>query len=104
MTQLVGAEITTYSLAPEEIGLSRAAPKELLGGTPAENAGITRDLLKGEKGPKRDVVLLNAAAALVIAGKVDNFASGKEMAAGAIDSGKALDKLERFIVMTQKMS
>ena len=103
ITRLVGAEITTFSLTPEEVGLPRADIKELQGGTPEDNAALTRRLLKGEKGPKRDVVLLNAAAALVTAEKTDNFASGIKMAAATIDSGKALDKLERFVALTRRL-
>ncbi|MDP2744383.1 MAG: anthranilate phosphoribosyltransferase, partial [Dehalococcoidia bacterium] len=75
----------------------------LQGGTPEDNATLARRLLKGEKGPKRDVVLLNAAAALVTAEKADNFASGIKMAAATIDSGKALDKLERFVALTRRL-
>jgi anthranilate phosphoribosyltransferase len=102
VTQLVGTAIKTFSLTPEEVGLPRADLKELQGGTPIENAALAWSLLKGEKGPKRDIVLLNAAAVLVIAGKADSFASGVELAAEVINSGKALDKLERFIALTQK--
>jgi anthranilate phosphoribosyltransferase len=104
VTQLVGTAIKTFSLTPEEVGLPRADLKELQGGTPTENAAVAWSLLKGEKGTKRDIVLLNAAAALVIAGKADSFTSGVELAAEAINSGKALDKLERFIALTQKLT
>ena len=69
-----------------------------MGGTPAENAAITLGILKGEdKGPKRNAVLLNAGAALYIAGKADSFENGIKLAGELIDNGAALAKLEEFI-------
>jgi anthranilate phosphoribosyltransferase len=81
-------------LEPEAVGLRRVDPKELAGGTPEENAQITLKILQGERGPKRDIVLLNAAAALIVAGKVKDFREGMNIAAEAIDSSSALGKLE----------
>jgi anthranilate phosphoribosyltransferase len=69
----------------------------LKGGTPEENAHITRAILNGATGPKRDAVLLNAGASLYIGGKADSFADGVKLAAELIDSGKALETLEKFI-------
>jgi anthranilate phosphoribosyltransferase len=86
--------VRTFILEPETMGLRRADPKELAGGTPEENAQITLKILQGEKGPKRDIVLLNAAAALIAAGKVKDFREGMKIAADAIDSSSALRKLE----------
>jgi len=76
------------------VGLQRADPAELTGGEPAENAQIIRELFAGEKGPKRDILLLNSAAALVTAGKALNLKAGLELAALSIDSGSAQKKLE----------
>lgn len=87
----------TLVIKPEDFGFTRCTKDQLLGGTPAENAAITRSILSGELGPRRDAVLINAGAALYIAGKSDNIADGIELAAQTIDSGKALKTLEDFI-------
>ena len=84
-----GSEIRTYDVTPEEAGLERADADALKGGEPPENADITRAILAGENGPKRDIVLLNAAAALIAANKAENLREGVGQAASAIDSGKA---------------
>jgi anthranilate phosphoribosyltransferase len=86
--------VHTRLFEPEMVGIRRASPEELAGGTPEENARITLKILEGEKGPQRDVVLLNAAAALIVAGVAKDFPEGLEMAAEAIDSSAALKKLE----------
>ena len=92
---LVDGEVWSSKVSPEEYGFELADPKTLLGGTAEENARITRDILSGkEQGPKRDVVLLNAAAAIVVSGKAHNFEQGIEAAREALDSGAALKKLE----------
>ena len=87
----------TYKIAPEEFGLTRATKNDIVGGTPKENAEITRAILSGEKGPKRDTVLLNSGAALYIAKKAPTFGEGIELAAELIDSGKATAKLGEFV-------
>ena len=87
----------TYTVTPEDFGLKRCDKSALVGGTPAENAAITRAILSGEKGPKRDAVLMNAGAALYIAEKAATFEDGIRLAAELIDSGKALRLLEKFI-------
>ena len=76
-------------ITPEEFGFSRCAREELRGGTPSENAAITRATLAGERGHKRSAVLLNAGAALYIGGKADSMRDGVALAAELIDSGKA---------------
>jgi len=81
-------------LAPEDFGLERGKRDDLIGGDKDENARISVQILKGEKGPKRDIVIINSAAAIVIAGKTDDFRMGAEMAKDALDSGRALRKLE----------
>ena len=85
----------TSVISPEDFGFERCTKDELKGGTPKENAQITRDILGGAKGPKRDAVLLNAGASLYIGGKADSFKAGIELAAELIDSGKALETLEK---------
>lgn len=91
----------SYTISPEDFGLTRCEKKELVGGTPAENAAITRAILGGEMGPKRDAVLMNAGASLCIGGKADNMAEGIKLAGEIIDSGKALETLENFIKVSQ---
>lgn len=91
----------SYTISPEDFGLTRCEKKELVGGTPAENAAITRAILGGERGPKRDAVLMNAGASLCIGGKADNMAEGIKLAGEIIDSGKALETLENFIKVSQ---
>lgn len=88
----------TYTVSPEDFGLNRCDKSELTGGSPEENAAITRAILSGtERGPKRDAVLMNAGAALYIADKAKSMAEGVQLAGELIDSGKALEMLERFI-------
>ena len=87
----------TYTITPEDFGFTACEKKDLTGGTPEENAAITLAILKGEKGPKRNAVLLNAGAALYIGGKAETLKEGIDLAAKLIDSGEALAKLEAFI-------
>lgn len=83
-------------LTPEDFGLGRSTRDDLIGGEKDENAKITLQILKGEAGPKRDIVLINSAAAITVAGKTDDFYTGLELAKEAIDSGKAMKKLEEI--------
>ena len=85
-----------YELCPEDFGLKRCSKADLVGGTPEENAAITLAILSGEKGVRRDAVLMNAGAALYIANKAESMAEGIKMAAELIDSGKAMEMLRRF--------
>ena len=85
---------------PVELGLGRATPDDLRGGDAVHNAEIVRTILAGEPGPRRDVVLLNAASALQIAGTATSWASGIEVAAAAIDSGKAAAVLDQWIAVS----
>lgn len=89
--------MTSYIITPEQFGLTRCRKEDLVGGSPDENAMITKEILEGKKGPKRDAVLLNAGAAIYIAGKAENMEEGVEMAARLIDSGAAAKVLEKFI-------
>jgi anthranilate phosphoribosyltransferase len=89
-------------ITPEEFGLERCAKEALRGGDPMENARITRSVLRGEAGYKRDAVLLNAGASLYIGGKAGSMQEGIALAAELIDSGKALETLERFIELSNR--
>ena len=89
-------------ITPEDFGFTRCAKEALRGGTPEENAEITRGILRGEKGPKRDAVLMNAGASLYIAGKADSMQEGILLAAELIDSGKAAETLDRFIEVSNR--
>lgn len=93
----------SYEITPEQFGYERCEKGALTGGTPAENAEITKAILKGEeKGPKRQAVCLNAGAALYIAGKATSIEEGVKLAESLIDSGAALKKLEEFVEETNK--
>ncbi len=96
-------EITRYLIDPEEFGFRRVSMASLRGGPPHESAAIIRRVLAGETGPHRDIVLLNAAAALVAGGKAENLEQGIHIAAQAIDSGKASEKLEKLIALSQRL-
>ena len=97
-----GGNYRSYVLTPEELGLKRCTKEDLRGGAPEENAAITRAILRGERGPKRDAVLLNGGAALYIGGKADSLKAGVELAAQLIDSGAADRKLDEFIKASQE--
>ena len=92
----------TYVIAPEDFGFGRCKKEDLKGGTPAENAQITLDILNGVKGHKRNAVLLNAGAALYIGGKAKDVKEGVVLAAELIDSGKALATLQNFIEFSNR--
>lgn len=94
---------TTYDITPEEFGFKRCAKEDLVGGTPEENAKITRDILAGkETGPKRDTVLMNAGAALYVADKAASLAEGIELAKQLIADGSALKALDDFIAESNR--
>ncbi len=102
ITEFDDSGVKTYELEPEDVGLARYDLKDILGGTPEENARTIRRLFNGEiKGAKRDIVLLNAGAALYIVGKAESIAEGAKQAETLIDSGKTLAKLERYIAFSQ---
>lgn len=94
---LVDGVITTFTVTPEEAGLPRARPEDLRGGDPAQNAKALTDLLDGARGPYRDIALLNAAAALVVAGKATNLAEGAVLGATSLDQGRARRALEDLV-------
>ena len=91
-----------YVIKPEDFGMERCTKADLVGGLPEENAKITRDILAGAQGAKRNAVLLNAGASLYIGGKAESFADGVKLAAELIDSGKALQTLGKLIELSNK--
>ena len=100
--EIKDGSLHTYEIKPEDIGLSRCKKDDLAGGDPKENAAITLSILKGEKGAKRDAVLLNAGAALYIGEKAKSMQEGINLAARLIDSKKALKVLEDFIKVSNE--
>lgn len=98
--ELKGGEMISYTLDARDLGLARARREDLLGGSPERNAAITRAVLEGESGPARDIVLLNAAAALKVAGLAPSWEAGLALAADAIDSGRAIAKLDALVALT----
>lgn len=104
VAELVGGKITEYRVLPEDVGLVRADRDAIAGGDARENARIVRGVLAGEKGPRRDVVLLNAAAALLAADVADTLERGVLSAAESIDTGAARGKLEGLIRLTQELA
>ncbi len=95
-------QLLVYKISPEQFGMQRAPLKEILGGDVQVNAEIARAILKGEKSPRRDVVLLNAAAALMAAGKAETINDALPLAARSLDSGAAWEKLEKLVSFTNR--
>jgi anthranilate phosphoribosyltransferase len=93
-------QVRLFRITPEAVGLPRAALADLTGGAPAENAEALRALLAGAQGPYRDIVLLNAAAAFLVADRVETLREGVELAASVIDDGRAAGALERLVKVT----
>lgn len=92
----------SYTIVPEDFGFERCTKDDLKGGTPEENAKITREILGGAKGHKRNAVLMNAGAALYIGGKAETLKDGIALAAEIIDSGKALETLDKLIEVSNR--
>jgi anthranilate phosphoribosyltransferase len=97
IVELNNGKITKYSVTPEKLGVKHASVNEILGGAPEENARDIVDVMKWKMGAKRDIIVINAGAALLVGGMVDSLAAGIKIAAQTIDSGKALDKLKDFV-------
>ena len=97
VSELKDGAVSTYRVSPGEVGLGQARADALKGGDADSNAAITLSVLKGAEGPARDIVLLNAAAAIVAGGKASDLREGVQVAAEAIDSGRAMAKLEALI-------
>ncbi len=97
VTELSDSHVSTYTIHPEDLGIPVSSMEELKGGDALMNAAIVKDVLSGQKGPKRDIVLLNSAAVIVAAGRAADLEEGLEVAAESIDSGRAMEKLSRLI-------
>jgi len=102
VAEVEGGEVRTRKLRPEDFGVEQAPADSLAGGDAEQNAAILRRILDGARGPERDVVLANAAAALMLAGKATSLSEGAAAAAKAIDSGSARAKLETFVAFTDQ--
>ncbi|MFH1402636.1 MAG: anthranilate phosphoribosyltransferase [Candidatus Altiarchaeota archaeon] len=103
VSELKDGVIESYRITPEELGLKKASIGDITGSTPEENAKITGEILSGkENGAKTDIVMLNAAGGIIVGGKAGDFKEGLDVAREAIESGKALEKLEEFIEYTNR--
>jgi len=100
VSELRDGKVESYTFTPEEAGLRRCRLEELSGGDPEGCAAILKNVLAGELGPRRDIVLLNSGAALYVGGAAGSVAAGIKLAAESIDSGKAQNKLDRLVEMT----
>ncbi|MHC4661952.1 MAG: anthranilate phosphoribosyltransferase [Planctomycetota bacterium] len=103
LISLNGGSMRYFILEPEDLGFSRTTPESLLGGTAAENAAITFDILAGNEGPQSDTVILNSALALYVAGVTEDLPEGVEMARESIISGKAMEALQNLIELSRPL-
>ena len=104
VVEVDGGELSSYDVSPEDVGLTRATPGAIGGGTPDANAATTRRILAGEPGPERDLALFNAGAAVYVGGAVDSLGEGVARAAEAVDSGAAARALDALTAMTATLS
>jgi len=105
VAEVGGGGVEEYEISPEDFGLSRHAPDGLLGGDAHLNARILRDVLSGEeRGASRDVIVLNAGAAIYVAGKAPSIEEGVRLAEGSLESGAALAALERFVRVSRRLA
>ena len=95
--EIKGNKLNSYTISPKQFGMKKSTKNDLRGGNPSQNATIIQNILKGEKGPKRDVVVLNSAAALYLAGKAKDIKSGSSLAEKSINEGLAMEVLENLI-------
>ncbi|WP_028775898.1 anthranilate phosphoribosyltransferase [Shimazuella kribbensis] len=103
ISELKNGQVETYTITPEDLGISSSSIHELEGGTPTENAAIILEVLQGKKSAKRSIVEVNAAAVLYVAGKTDSLQAGISLAADVIDSGLALQKLRQVAQISQEV-
>jgi anthranilate phosphoribosyltransferase len=105
VVEVDGSEVhRAYDVSPEDVGLPRARPQDLAGGTPEDNADTTRRIFGGETGPQRDLAVFNAGAAIYVAGKVETLEAGVRAAEAAIDDGRATAALDRLVSMTRELA
>jgi anthranilate phosphoribosyltransferase len=104
VVEVDGETVRAYEVAPEDVGLARAEPAALMGGTPDVNAETTRRIFAGERGPARDVAVLNAGAAIYVSGTVESLEAGVRAAEAALDSGRAAATLESLVSLTRELA
>ena len=104
VVELSGGEIRSYEVTPEDVGLARSAYEDVAGGPPEANAATTRRIFAGDRGPARDLAVLNAGAAIYAAGRADDLSAGVRAAEAAIDGGGAAEALARLVALTGKLS
>jgi anthranilate phosphoribosyltransferase len=104
VVEVDGPQLHSYEVSPEDVGLPRARPEELAGGTPEDNAETTRRIFAGEPGPQRDLAVLNAGAAIYVAGRAETLEAGVREAEAAVDGGRAATSLDRLISMTRELA
>ncbi len=103
VSELKEGTVKTYFISPEDFGLEKSRKDDLIGGDAGENAKMTIEILEGKKGPKRDITIMNSAAALITAGKASDLKEGARTASEAIDSGAAMKKLEEIKEVSNKL-
>jgi anthranilate phosphoribosyltransferase len=105
VVEVDGADLNTYTVRPEDCGLASSPdPQATLGGSPEENAATTRAIFAGESGPRRDLAVLNAGAAIYAAGRADDLSAGVEAAQAAIDDGSAMRALDALVARTRQLA
>ena len=104
VVEVNGTDVRRYVVTAADADLACADPDALVGGSPQENAGVTRRILEGEAGPHRDIAVLNAGAAIYAAGRTVDLRSGVAVAQEAVDTGKAADALERYVALSQELA
>jgi anthranilate phosphoribosyltransferase len=104
VVEVDGPDLRSYEVGPEDVGLATASYGDVAGGTPEANAEVTRRILAGEPGPRRDLAVLNAGAAIYVAGRADSLEEGVRAAETAIDEGRAAATLERLVGMTRELA
>ena len=104
MIEVRNGRTEEWYLSADEVGLAESPLETIAGGEPADNAAITRAVLAGERGPHRDVALLNAGAAIYVAGEADGIDAGVQLATAAVDGGVAAEMLERLVVLSAELA
>jgi anthranilate phosphoribosyltransferase len=104
VVEVDGEQVRAYDVAPEDVGLRRAQPADLTGGTPEVNAQTTRRIFAGEPGPERDIAAFNAGAAIYVSGRVENLEAGVRAAEAALDDGRAAAALDALAALTQELA
>jgi anthranilate phosphoribosyltransferase len=104
VVEVDGPDLRSYDIGPEDVGLAAASYGDIAGGTPEANAEVTRRILAGEPGPRRDLAAFNAGAAIFVAGRADTLEQGVRAAEAAIDSGAAATALDALVSLTGELA